>query len=294
MKNLIQKYYVLQIYNMSKTKKLVEKKEYLGEKPRDYSRDDFLRFPGEQFCSTIFSIGPPRSGKTYLVLECMKAWLQMGMFEDYICIIPNFKNEMTGSYDWMLQHDNITIYESIHAQKLQELVDQKTNDRKLLKEGKIEQMPRTFVFIDDATAMGQNLFNNDVIVRLATENRHLAIHTWLCLHYAKGVIKPAVRNNIRFIFVYPISVALLKQFHGEFIPPQWEEFEKYDDFIQYFKENVTRKEYGCLLIAGKDGYTADCPDWFAAANQKKKIKNTTRRGKDIAAENEDENEENSP
>lgn len=228
---------------------------------KECTKDEFLRFPADHYCSTICSFGPPRSGKTYLALECIKEWLKMGMFEKYVCIIPNFKNEQSDSYGWMLRHENIDIYEKFHAHKLEELIKEQEAWRDDLKKGKVKQMRRVFVFIDDATGQ-RNLFDDPVAVRLATEQRHICCHSWICLHYAKGVIKPAVRNNLRFVFVYPITKTLLKQFHQDFIPAQWEEFEEYNAFLEYFRTNVLRKEFGCMLIAGKDGYSTNCCDWF--------------------------------
>jgi hypothetical protein len=78
------------------------------------SKKDFLEFPATDFCTTILSMGPPRSGKTYLMLKCVKEWLEMGMFEKYVMVLPSFKNEADGSYDWLMEHENVTVYESYH------------------------------------------------------------------------------------------------------------------------------------------------------------------------------------
>ena len=65
------------------------------------TKEGFLNFPANEFCTTCLSLACPGSGKTYLLLKCLKEWLKMGMFEEYHVVLPAFKNEMSGSYDWL-------------------------------------------------------------------------------------------------------------------------------------------------------------------------------------------------
>ena len=55
-------------------------------------KEDFLRFPDTDYCTSILSIASPGSGKTYILLKCLKAWIDMGMFEEYHVILPSYKS----------------------------------------------------------------------------------------------------------------------------------------------------------------------------------------------------------
>ena len=226
-------------------------------------KKNFLEFPAVEYCTTVMSFGPPRSGKTYIALECMKAWIEMGMFEKYICILPSFRNEMSGSYDWMMKHENVTVYESFHNDLMQKVLDEQFAKNKEVKAGKLPEMPRVFVFIDDATSQGKDMFESGALIKMATQNRHYAIHTWIALHYDKGIVPPKVRQNINFLFIYPVKTDLLKKIHKEYVPAKFKELDDFKkQFLPYWSQNVEQHEYPCLLI-GPDSYNADCSTWFS-------------------------------
>ena len=67
-------------------------------------KEDFLRFPDTDYCTSILSIASPGSGKTYILLKCLKAWIDMGMFEEYHVILPTSRG-VIGS-----NSTSITIY----------------------------------------------------------------------------------------------------------------------------------------------------------------------------------------
>jgi hypothetical protein len=226
------------------------------------SKIGFLEFPATQMCTTTLSFGPPKSGKTYLALECMKYWIEVGMFDHYYCVIPQFKNEQNDSYQWMNQYmDRITIYESFHDSHFEKVILEQEKYKDESKKNNDAIMRRIFVFVDDATTQ-QNLFQSITLIKLVTCNRHLCIHSWLCVHYAKGVIKPAVRLNINFVFVYPMKEQLIKAIYDDYIPSKWKEFAKFEQFMTFWAEYVESKKYGCLLIAGSEQYSPFCSSWF--------------------------------
>ena len=224
-------------------------------------KEKFLTFPAEEFCTTIMSFGPPRSGKTFIALKCIKQWLDMGMFEQYILILPSYQNEMDDSYAWLGEYEQITIYEKFHDSELQPILEQQKKNKQLFKDGKIEYMPRVFVFIDDATSQGKAMFQSETLVTLATQNRHYAIHTWVAIHYDKGIVPPAVRLNINFVFVYPVKEKQLQAIHEQYI--DFDEFNNFKkDFLPFWQQEIKTKKYGVLLVAGKDSFNSDVSDWF--------------------------------
>jgi hypothetical protein len=238
------------------------------------SKKDFLEYPATDICTTVLSMGPPRSGKTYLMLQCVKAWIEMGMFERYVMVLPSFKNEADGSYDWLLQYDEyVDIYESYHDHIGEAIIAQQEKNNELHKAGKLQERPRIFFCIDDATGQGTKLFKSESLLKIVTQNRHIFIHSWLLLHYDKGVVTPKMRNNILWVVLYPVKKKLLEQAFDSYI-----NFPEFDDFKQDFKpfwdKNVRQKKHGCLLIKDKEKYTTSACDWFNENESKQNISTT--------------------
>lgn len=233
------------------------------------SKMDFLHYPAKEICTTILSCGPPKAGKTWTALQSMKYWIKVGMFERYVCILPTYRNEMSGSYKWMQQYkDRITVYESFHDEDIQDLITSQEKAReKLEKMGLSDdeikaEMPRCFLFIDDATSQ-EDLFKSKIMVKVATENRHLFIHSWICCHAQRSVVPKKVRNNIQYVFLYPVKPGLLKQLWEDFIPSKFKEFRDFKkQFLPFWDEHVESEKYGCLLIAGREAYNPYCCHWF--------------------------------
>lgn len=227
------------------------------------SKEAFLQFPAKEFCTTIMSYGPPRSGKTFIALKCIEAWLKMGMFEKYILILPSFKNEMNQSYDWLEKYEQVTIYESFHEKYIQKILDEQDKNHDLLKAGKISQMPRIFVFVDDATSQGQSMFMSKTMISVATQNRHYSIHSWFALHYAKRILPALVRQNIRFLFIYQVKNKILEDVYDEYVPSKWKEFDNFKKgFLPFWQKYVENQKFGCLLMAGNESYNPNCCKWF--------------------------------
>lgn len=225
------------------------------------SKETFLNFPKDEFCTTILSLGPPFSGKTFLALKSIKAWIDMKMFDEYYLVLPAFRNEMKGSYDWLENIPNVHIYESVRPKIFEDLIEKCEKNNEMFKKGKLKVKPKYFVMVDDATSQGKGLFGAPVVRRLVTENRHLQIHSWFCLHYDKGILDPKVRSNIYFVFLYKVKDTLLRKAFDEYIT-----FDEFDDYKNHFKpfwkEFVSVHEFGCLLIQGKKAYNPNACKWY--------------------------------
>lgn len=223
------------------------------------SKKDFLEFPAVKYATTILSLGPPRSGKTYIMLECVKEWLKMGMFESYHMVLPSFKNEADGSYDWLMKHENVFIYESFHDHISQKILTEQEKANDLFKKGKLKEKPRIFFCVDDATSQGKNLFQSKTMIAFATQNRHYNIHSWFLLHYDKGTVAPKIRQNIFWIFLYPVKPKLLEIAYDDYI--DFKEFRKFEDFQNFWDKYISKQAHGCLLLGNKK-YNPYCSTWF--------------------------------
>ena len=236
-------------------------------------KEDFLRFPDTDYCTSILSIASPGSGKTYILLKCLKAWIDMGMFEEYHVILPSYKNEMSQSYDWLESYDHVYIYEDYYEMLGSRIVAQQEKNHELFKKKKLKAMPKIFLGLDDATGINKNLFQSTALKRAITENRHLRIQTWILLHADKGVISPKIRQNIFFVFLYKMKDNLLKHCYNEYVnfPQDFDDYK--NDFKPFFVENVVTKEYGAMLLAGSRCYNTDIDLWFPDDSKKKEVKN---------------------
>ena len=58
-------------------------------------------------CRSTVSIGKPGAGKSFIMLNCLYEWLEYGMFDEYVLILPTYGIEQKSSYDFL---DNLTLY----------------------------------------------------------------------------------------------------------------------------------------------------------------------------------------
>ena len=94
---------------------------------------------------------------------------------------------------------------------------QKKKAGELFRKGKITEKPRIFFAVDDATSQGKKLYSSSTMTAFATQNRHLNIHSWFLLHYDKSTITPKIRQNILWVFIYPLNPKLLESVYEEYI-----------------------------------------------------------------------------
>jgi hypothetical protein len=201
-----------------------------------------------QSCRTILSIGVPGAGKTFTMLECLKAWYKYGMFDEYILILPTYKYEQNDSYAFIEEYgDNVTIYDQYVAKIGEDLLKQQK--AAYSKDGKKKKGARAktiFFGIDDSTHQGESLMKDKSMIEIATTSRHIHVHTHLIMHAAKDVIPPKVRNQIAFVFIYDVSPQLLEVIYKEYVKDP--DFKKFAAFEEYWYENVEDLDHKCLLL----------------------------------------------
>lgn len=210
------------------------------------SKEEFLEFPNKEHPTTIFSIGPPGSGKTFIFLRSLEFWIKSGYFKEFHLILPAYKNEFNESYKFLADIPNVYIYESYHSQIGKKLVAICDKDALDFRAKKIKNRTKYFFGVDDATGQGKKIMSCEYAVRMATEPRHLMIHNWFLLHHTAAIIPPSVREQTKFSFIYDVNVSVLKTIWKEYV--NFKEFRKWNDFMEFWDEYIAGKKYGCLLI----------------------------------------------
>jgi hypothetical protein len=226
------------------------------------SKKEFLNFPIDNYTTAIFSIGQPGTGKTFTMMNSIEFYLTHPKkpFSEFHLVLPSVKNEMSGSYDWLLKEKNVFVYEAYHPMISEKIIKECAKNNDLFKAGKIKEKPKIFFAVDDATSQGKKLMTCPNIIRLSTENRHLNVQSWFALHYTANIIPPKVRQNMKFVFIHDIHIKTLKKCWEDFV--NFKEFRKFDDFLAFWDEYVAKNKYGCLLIKGNEEYNPIVSTWF--------------------------------
>jgi hypothetical protein len=228
------------------------------------TKEEFLRFPIDEYTTSIASVAPPRSGKTYIAMKCLLWWMMHNIFERYYLILPQFKNEASGLYDFLKKADKkkVFIYETYAEFIADDILKTQYKYLDLVDKGKLtrDKVPLALLLIDDATSQTK-LFQSDSLLRIVTENRHIKVHSWFLMHAVKHVIDPRVRQNFNFIIVYPMKKKLLENMFDEFVDFQ-DDFDDYKSFREFINDHVSNQEHGCLLINGKKNYNPTIASWF--------------------------------
>jgi hypothetical protein len=229
------------------------------------SKQDFINWPKDKFCATTFSLGPPGSGKTFVLLNSLAVWLDMGVFDEIHLVLPMFKKEMDQQYEGLDKIPNVFVYESYNEKKTKALIQRAEKEADEISKGKKIKRTKIFYGIDDATSQRKATMRNEALTKIATESRHLHIHFWACLHHTAGILEPAVRNQTMFLFLYPgLEIDTLKTV-WKFIS-KFQEFRKFQDFLQFWDEEIDNEEieHGCFharLRADKK-YSPYVYNWF--------------------------------
>lgn len=224
------------------------------------AEEEFINFPVKNHCSTVFSLGDPGSGKTWLMLKCFEQWRQQGMFKKAVLILPSFRNEQDQQYKGLDQYDNVFVYEKYRDNIVLDLIEESAKDAELVKAQKLTNKDRpNYLFImDDATSEEHLLDRNPVVKKLATESRHLHIHTWFAIHHY-SVLKPAVRNQVNFMVFYNMHISALKQCWEKFI--NFSEFRRFKDFLEFWDNQVLNQDHGCIMTLKNKWYCPSVAEW---------------------------------
>ena len=202
-------------------------------------------------------ISEPGSGKTFLVLHVLKYYLDNNIFTQYHLVLPAFKNERDGSYNFLKDpkyRKYVFIYSEYHS-KIGE---------NLFKMQNVENPPeKIFFWIDDCTGE-QELWHDDYLTKIATKTRHLRISTYIICHSeGSSVIKPKVRAQAQFIFLGDMHIDILHKCYKSYVNfPS--DFPNFKMFLEYMEKEVYSQKYGMFFVDKVNKqYSPDASIWFS-------------------------------
>lgn len=196
--------------------------------------------------SCTLSIGMKRMGKSYLLIKFIMRAIKTKKYDEYHLVLPQFNSERDGKYKFLKGMKNVFIYNAYH---------------KLVSDIVLRSVQTKHVFfgIDDATS---ELLNNIDISfsKLLTCNEHGAkCAIWLCVHSAKRILTPLVRQMVNYIFIYKNSNQML-------LKTLWEEyfsvdFPNFKEFIEMYKDIVYHNENEAFLYAFNGNHSFGIKHW---------------------------------
>lgn len=226
------------------------------------SQELFLKQPYES-CRPVISIGPPGSGKSFIMTNCLKYWLKHNTFDQYHLILPAYKYEQNDSYAFLKKYEKekwMNIYESYSP----------VIANKLIKQGEIEDQkkkPRVLFVMDDCTVQGNALMYSDELIKLAVMCRHYQVMTWLLAHADKAIVPPKVRAQLKFVFIYDVAPSLLESIYKQFVDDP--DFKRFRDFETYWYKEVQPKKHCCLFLDKiRKEYCDIVNEWFPQKSTK--------------------------
>jgi hypothetical protein len=195
----------------------------------------------------VLAIGSKGSGKSYLLTSYMKKALQEGTYKNVHFVCPvSIKGEASNSYSFLENQKHVLIYPH-YTEAVSKRVDA---DRK---------KEKTLFVIDDAS--GELLKNIDnTLIQLITTTRHYkGLTIWICVHSAKRILLPVIRQNLDHIFIYKIiNMNLLRDLYDEYFSMMINPF---DEFKNFYLE-ATQEKNSCIHFSlHQDGIDIDVKNW---------------------------------
>lgn len=184
--------------------------------------------------AVTLSLGMKRSGKTYLLMKFLIRAIRENKYDEYHLVLPQYHHERDDKYKWLKYYPNVIVYNA-YAKMV--------SDRVLL----AMKTKHVFFGIDDATS---ELLNNidASFSRLLTCNEHgKQCAVWLCVHSARKILTPLVRQMINYLFVY-------KNANRKLMMDIWEEWfsmeiPDFKEFSQMYKQVVYEQDNEALLYS---------------------------------------------
>lgn len=195
----------------------------------------------------VLAIGAKASGKSYLMTSYLKNALKNETYENVHIVLPiGIKGEANNSYQFLENQKHVLVYPH-YVENVAKRVDA---DRK---KGK------TLFIIDDAS--GELLKNIDnTLIQLITTTRHYKGCTiWICVHSAKKVLTPLIRQNLDSLFIYRIiNMKLLQDMYDEYFSML---FDSFIDFKAFYTQ-ITEEKNTCIHFSlHLDGIDPFVKEW---------------------------------
>jgi len=207
--------------------------------------EEFIKDFGEVGRFTI-AVGSKGSGKSYLMTSYLKHALLNNTFKNVHFVCPiGIKGEANGSYSFLENQKHVQVYPH-YAEAVSKRVD---SDRK--------KAPTLFI-IDDAS--GELLPNIDnTLIQLITTTRHFKkCSIWICVHSAKKILTPIIRQNTDNVFIYRIiNMKLLQDFYDEYFSMMFDDFKTFKDFYLEATNEKNTSVHFSLHMEGIDPFVRE-------------------------------------
>lgn len=170
----------------------------------------------------------------HILLEALKIWLEINMYDRYVLILPNFKIDEN---EWLLKYQNVCIYNCYHEKISKSIIEEQDHNMLLLKKGDIERVPTVFFGIDDITINPKELFDCRAMSFISSFSRSYRVQSWIIVQSLKHCLSPRIEASIT-------RIPLISKDDEE-----KERYEKIVNFLHHWNKNSRFRQYhGCLLI----------------------------------------------
>jgi len=194
----------------------------------------------------VLGIGAKASGKSYLMTSYLKHALYNNTYKHIHIVLPvSIKGEANNSYAFLENQKHVLIYPH-YREEISKRVD------------KDRQKGKTLFIIDDAS--GELLKNIDnTLIQLITTTRHYkGCSIWICVHSAKKILMPIVRQNLDHLFIYRIvNVKLLQDMYDEYFSMMFNSFEDFKIFYLMATQDKNTSIHYSLHQEGIDPFVKD-------------------------------------
>ena len=202
-------------------------------------------------------IAEPGGGKTFIVNNALKYHLEHNTFTEYHLVLPAFKNERDGSYDYLKNpkyKKYVFIYNEYHP---------KISETLFKRQDVIDPKAKIFFWIDDSTGE-QDLWRDIYLTKIAVKTRHVRISLYIICHSeGSSVIRPKVRAQAQFVFLGAMHPDILHKCYRSYanFPTDFPTFKK---FVEYMEREVYSQKHGMLFIDRVNKqYSPDASLWFS-------------------------------
>lgn len=173
----------------------------------------------------VMAIGQKGGGKSYLLCSYLKYVLSKNVFENVHFVCPCYKGEASNSYDFLEDQKHVLIYPH-YSEAVIKRVDA---DRK---KGK------TLFVVDDASGELLKQIDNTFVQLITTTRQFKGCTVYICVHSAKKILSPIVRQNLDHLFIYRIiNAKLLEDLYDEYLSMMFENFKEWKrTYLELTKE----------------------------------------------------------
>lgn len=187
--------------------------------------DDFITENTKQGRLSVFCASTG-GGKTHLQLSYVKMCMKYDIYETYIITSPTIEDEVDDKYSFLKNYKNV-YYSNTWDMKYMSYVKGKT-----------------FIMIDDGTAILKDHRNDTNFNTMITTLRHKNITLFFGIHTLRSVLTPLIRQNIGYLFIGKFTNrSILEMVYEEYMSTDINQ----NDFMKMYNNSMKIK-YNFIFI----------------------------------------------